>query len=53
MENAKGKVEKITICAVVRRADGTVEDLGEICEMKQPDKNVLAKIKDKIMNGGN
>jgi hypothetical protein len=36
MSNAQGKVKKVTLSAVVRRNDGTVEDLGVIAKYSRP-----------------
>ena len=44
MNTAKGTVKEVIVSAIVRRADGTVEDLGIIAHAK-PKKRIKTKIK--------
>lgn len=46
--NAKGQIEKLTIEAVVIRADGRREELGVVSEYVRP--KGLAAIGDKLRN---
>lgn len=39
---------KATVSAKVTRADGTVEDLGQITEVSEPDANALVKLLRKL-----
>lgn len=48
MNTAKGTVKEVTVSAIVRRADGTVEDLGIIAHAKPKKPDLLERIKTKI-----
>lgn len=48
MMKAQAQAKQITLKAKVVRADGRVEDLGTIAELKE--KSVLKKVKDFFLN---
>ena len=45
MITAKNNFKTVVIEAVITRADGTKEDLGTVCEIYQPSRGLLNKIK--------
>lgn len=45
MITANNNFKSVVIEAVITRADGTKEDLGKVCEINQPSRGLLNKMK--------